>query len=85
MKMKKKDRIEKTQIDLSLDGHKCSKYKTWLSLMMLLCAKQHINNIWSWIHEKGKTHRGCVEKSVAYIQATKLTKVLILNIFIVLF
>ena len=35
-------------------------------MMMLLCVKQNLSNIWSSIHEKVKQHRGWVEKSVAY-------------------
>ena len=27
-----------------------------LSLMMLLCIKQHLSNIWSSVHEKVKQH-----------------------------
>ena len=30
---------------------------------VLLCIKQHLSNIWSWIHENVKQHW---EKSVAY-------------------
>ena len=26
-------------------GHRYTKYKMWLSMMMLLCIKQHLNNI----------------------------------------
>ena len=34
--------------------------------MMFIRIKQHVNNIWSSIHEKVKQHWGWVEKSVAY-------------------
>ena len=32
-------------------AHKYSKYKKSLSMMMLICIKQHTSNIWSSIHE----------------------------------
>ena len=35
-------------------------------IIMALYSKQHLNNIWSSIHEKVKQHWGWVEKSVAY-------------------
>ena len=31
--------------------------------MVLLCIKQHLSNIWSSIHKKGKQHWGWVEKT----------------------
>ena len=40
----------------SKHGHKYSKYKTSVSMMMLICIKQHLSNIWSSIHEKVKQH-----------------------------
>ena len=48
----------------SRHGHKYSKYKTLLSIIMIICIKQHLSNIWSSIHEKVKQHWGWVEKSV---------------------
>ena len=33
-------------------GHKHTKYKMCLSMMMGICIKQHLSNIWSSIHEK---------------------------------
>ena len=42
--------------------HKYSKYKTYLSMMMLTCINQHLRNIWGSIHEKGKQHWGWIEK-----------------------
>ena len=43
-------------------GHKYAKYKMCLSIMMVVCNKQHLSNIWSWIQEKVKQHQGWVEK-----------------------
>ena len=43
-------------------GHRYSKYKMCLSIMMLICIKQHLSNIWSSIHGKVKQHWGWVEK-----------------------
>ena len=48
--------------------HKYSKYKNCLTIMMLICIKQHLNNIWSSIHEGVQQCWGLVEKNVAYIK-----------------
>ena len=34
------------------NGHTYIKYKKCLAMMMLICIKQHLSNIWSSIHEK---------------------------------
>ena len=76
MKMKIKNRSNRYHTDLCLDKNtvhkysKYSKYKECISMMMLICIKQHLSNIWSSIHEKVKQHRGLVEKSVAYDKKT---------------
>ena len=36
---------------------------------MLICIKQHLSNIWSWIHEKVKLHLGRVKKKKIYKKA----------------
>ena len=46
----------------SRHGHKYSEYEKCLSMMMPLCIKQHLGNIWSSIHEKVQQHWGWVEK-----------------------
>ena len=43
-------------------GHKYTKYKFCLSIMMAICVKQQLSNIWSSIHEKIKKHWGWAEK-----------------------
>ena len=53
----------------SWHGHKFSKYEQCLTIIMLICIKQHLSNIWSSIHEKVKQHWGWVEKSVTYKKA----------------
>ena len=45
-------------------GHKHIKYKIRFSIMMVICIKQHLSNIWSLIHEKVKQHWGSVEKKL---------------------
>ena len=41
--------------------HKYTKYKMCLtSIMMVICIKQHLSNIWSSIYEKVKQHWGRV-------------------------
>ena len=54
----------------SRHGRKYSKYKKRLIMVMLLCIKQHLNNIWSSIHEKVKQHWGWVEKKALLIKKT---------------
>ena len=41
----------------SRHGHKYSEYKKCLSLMMLICTKQHLSNR-SWIHAEDKQPLG---------------------------
>ena len=45
-------------------GYKCTKCKICLSIMIVLCIKQHLSNIWSSIHEKIKQLWGWVEKKI---------------------
>ena len=35
-------------------GHKYTKYKTYVSITMTICIKQHPSNIWCSVHEKVK-------------------------------
>ena len=49
-------------------GHKYTKYKMCLSIMMVVCIKQHLSNIWSSIHDKVKQHWGWVEKKALLIK-----------------
>ena len=43
-------------------GHRCTQYKTCLSIMIVTCIKQHLSTIWSSIHQKVKQHWGWVQK-----------------------
>ena len=43
-------------------GHRYTKYKMHLSMMMVTCIKQHVNKIWSSIDEKVKQHWGWTKK-----------------------
>ena len=49
---------EKYDINGTRPGHGCEyiKYKMCLSMMTVVCSKQHLSNIWSWIYEKVKQH-----------------------------
>ena len=38
--------------------YKFTEYKMSLSIMMIICIKQHLSNIWSSIHEKVKQNGG---------------------------
>ena len=69
MRLKIKNRSQKYNINRprSRYEHNYTKYKMYLSIMMITCIKQHLSNIWSSILEKVKQHWGWVEKkSVAY-------------------
>ena len=64
MKMKMRNRSRRCNINRPKlrNGHKNSKYRKCLSMMMLICIKQQLSNICRPIHEKGKKQRGWVEK-----------------------
>ena len=46
-------------------GYEDTMYKMCFSVMMVMCNKQHLSNIWSWNHDKVKQHWFWIEKSVA--------------------
>ena len=48
------------------DGHKYTKYKVSLSIMMVICIKQHVSNTYISIHEKFSNTEAELKKSVAY-------------------
>ena len=39
-------------------GHKHTKCKVSLGILVVICIKQHLRNIWGSFHEKLKQHRG---------------------------
>ena len=43
------------------NGYEYTKYKFCVSMIMVMCNKQHQSNISGWIHEKVKQHWGWVE------------------------
>ena len=47
-------------------GPKYTKYKMCLSIMMVMCTKQHVSNIWSSIHDKISLVEAKLKKSIAY-------------------
>ena len=49
-----------------------TKYKICLSMMMVMCNKQHLSHIWSWIYEKVQAE---LKKSVAYIKKRACLKI----------
>ena len=63
MKMKMKNRSPRygTNRPRSRHRHKYSKYIKFLSMMILICIKQHQSNIWSSIYENVKQHWGWVD------------------------
>ena len=57
-------------INITRLGHglKYTKYKIYLSMMMLICTEQHLSNIRNLIHENVKQYWTRVEKSVANVK-----------------
>ena len=53
--------------------HKYTKYKICSSMMMVVCIKQHLRNIWRSIHEKVK--QGAQNQN-AHLIETQLEKLL---------
>ena len=68
MKIRRKNRSHKYYINRPRPwhGHTYTEYKKCPSIMVLICIKQYLSNIWSWIYEKVTQHWGRVEKSLAY-------------------
>ena len=64
LRLKMKNRSQRYDINRPSPryGHKYTKCKMCLSIMMVLCIKQHQSNIWSLIYEKVKQHWCWVEK-----------------------
>ena len=56
MRLKKKNRSYRYDINRPKPGygHKSTKYKISLNIMMAICIKQHLSNILSAINEKVK-------------------------------
>ena len=44
-----------------------------LSIIMVICIKQHLSNIWSSIHEKVKQHWGWVENKHCLLKKACIT------------
>ena len=61
------------QIDLKWDEREYSKYKKGLIMMMVICIKQHLRNIWSSTHEKLSKTEAELKKSVAYKKVCRPT------------
>ena len=65
-----KNRSHRYDINRPRPIHGC-KHKMYLSMMMVLCIKQHPSNIWSSIHEKVKQHWGWVALRKACISTLR--------------
>ena len=66
IKMKIKKRLRRYDINepRSRHGHKYSRCKNCLSVMMLICIKQNLSNIWTSIHEKVKRQALHIKKNI---------------------
>ena len=71
MKMKMENRSHWYDIDKprSRNKHNYSKYKNRLTMIVLICIKQHLSNIWSSITNKLSNIEAELKKSVAYKKA----------------
>ena len=71
MKKKMKSRGHRYDINRpkSRHGHKYSKYKRFLSMMVFTYIKQHLSNIWNSIHETLSNTKAELKKCVAYKKA----------------
>ena len=58
MRLKMKNRLYRYNIyrPRPTYGHKYTKYKMTLSIIMVICIKQHLSNIQSSIHENVEQH-----------------------------
>ena len=56
LKMKKVSDRYDTNKPKPRHGHGYTKYKVCFSMMMILCTKQHLSNIWSSTDEKVNQH-----------------------------
>ena len=70
MRLKIKSRSQRYDINRpgTRHGHKYTKYKMCLSIMMVVCIKQHLSNIWTSVHDKVKQHWDWVEKKTLLIK-----------------
>ena len=66
MKMKMKNRSHRHDIKRPTSKHayKHSTSKKCLSMIMVICIKEHLSNIWSSVHEEMEQHQGWVEKKL---------------------
>ena len=64
MRLKIKNRSQRYNINRPRprNGHKYTKYEMCLSIIMVICIKQHLSNIWNSIRKKVKQHWGWIEK-----------------------
>ena len=62
LKIKTRSQIYDINWSRPRHGHKYTKYKMCLSIIIFICIKQHLSNIWSSINEKVKHHWGWVGK-----------------------
>ena len=54
MIMKNRSQSYKINCPMPRHGYQYTKYKMCLSIIMVICIKQHLSNIWSSIHGKVK-------------------------------
>ena len=63
LKMKNRSRLYNINRPRQRQGHKCTKYKKCLGIIMVICIKQHLSNIWRSIQETVSKHWGWFEKT----------------------
>ena len=63
LKMKNRSRLYNINRPRQRQGHKYTKYKMCLGIIMVICIKQHLSNIWRSIQETVSQHWGWFEKT----------------------
>ena len=71
MRLKMKNSWHRYDIDRTRPkhGYTYTKYKTCLSMMMIMFNKQHLSNILRWIYGKVKQYRDWVDKKALFIKS----------------
>ena len=69
VEMKMKSKSHRYDINTKMDGYKFSKYKNYLIMMITICIKQHLSNIWSRFMKKLSSTEAEFVKRVAYKKA----------------
>ena len=84
MRLKIKNRSQIYNINWSRPrhGHKYTEYKMCFSIMIFMCIKLHLSNIWSSVHEKLCNTKAELKKSVAYKKKLVLMEIITWEVYV---